>query len=91
MSSDQRPAKVRVFSSGVPERNPAAANAPGASPARRRTDNVQLAGVDSGTAARPREGGGLLWAAGAALLFLLGCLLGGALFTMSVMFPGALM
>jgi hypothetical protein len=83
MSSDRKPGKVRVVASG-----PAQAPAPGAAPARRRTDQPS----DSGKAApavRPR-GASLLWPLLGFLLFLVSCLLGGALLVLSgVVGPGA--
>lgn len=77
MSSDRRPAKVRVVSSGpiTP------------TPGRRRSD--QPDGEDAfapslpAVGAQPREKGSLLWIAGALALFLVGCAVGGALFMLS--------
>lgn len=101
MSDDRRPAKVRVFSSGSGgpsnsgQSNPAQ---PGAVPpnppnpanlGRRRTDAPQLA-VD-GAAPQAVQRGGALWVVFAVILFLIGSALGGVLFTMSVLFPGALL
>ncbi|WP_404479665.1 hypothetical protein [Novosphingobium sp. BL-52-GroH] len=74
MSSDRRPAKVRVVSSGpVPS-----------TPARRRTDEPrEQMPAASAAAAHKREGGSLLWVAGALALFLVGCAIGGALFVLA--------
>ncbi|WP_313433909.1 hypothetical protein [Novosphingobium sp.] len=85
MSDDRRPAKVRVFSSGSGgPSNPVAPN-----PGRRRTDAPQV-GVD-GAGAQAVKRGGALWVVFAVILFLIGSALGGVLFTMSVLFPGALL
>ncbi len=90
MSSDRRPAKVRVVSSDAgAEGDVALAPAPG-TPARRRGDRPQDepsadagtggAGVPTGT---PRQGGSIAWAFGAIVLFLIGCAVGGGLLMLS--------
>ncbi|GFE73377.1 MULTISPECIES: hypothetical protein [Novosphingobium] len=97
MSDDRRPAKVRVFSSGTPDGNSpgakagqnAAGQAQPNNPGRRRTDAPQIAALDAATPAA--KSGGALWVMLAAVLFLIGSALGGVLFTMSVLFPGALL
>ncbi|OAN54814.1 MULTISPECIES: hypothetical protein [unclassified Sphingobium] len=81
MSSDQRPGKVRVFSSGTATPQPA----------RRRGDRVEAAPVADpprlpAPAAKP-GGGRFLLLAG---LFLLGCAVGGALLAWFGPMPGAL-
>jgi hypothetical protein len=78
MSSDRRPAKVRVVSSG-PIRSATGA-VPASTPARRRTDEPTEAIVPP---APVREGVSLLWIAGALGLFLVGCAIGGALLVVS--------
>lgn len=90
MSDDRRPAKVRVFSSGVPDANgPSGANAP--NPGRRRTDPPQMAAGEALAAPDAGKRGGLLWVSLAVLLFLIGSALGGVLYAASVLFPGALL
>jgi hypothetical protein len=81
MSSDRRPAKVRVVSSGAIR---SADGAPGPTPARRRSDEQQgqVAAASVGSA-KAAEGSSLLWIAGALGLFLVGCAIGGALFMLS--------
>lgn len=83
MSSDRRPARVRVVSSG----RTSVPGDTGATPARRRSDSPsahadepQALALDS---AEPRDGASLLWIAGAVVLFLVGCAIGGALFVVS--------
>lgn len=77
MSSDRRPAKVRVVSSGPIT----------STPARRRSDAPQendgLAPALPAGATKVREGGSLLWVAGGLALFLVGCAVGGALLMLS--------
>lgn len=81
MSSDRRPAKVRVVSSG-PIR--AVEGSAAATPGRRRTDQPEPDVAGASTASAPRaEGASLLWVTGALVLFLVGCALGGALFVLS--------
>ncbi|EJL24666.1 hypothetical protein [Novosphingobium sp. AP12] len=81
MSSDRRPAKVRVVSSGA-IRSADGAAAP--TPARRRSDEPQgEVGAASVAAPKAVEGTSLLWIAGALSLFLVGCAIGGALFVVS--------
>lgn len=90
MSSDRRPAKVRVVSSeAAAEGDVALAPAPG-TPARRRGDRPQEdASADAGTGAAtaPAEtspqGGSIAWALGAIVLFLIGCAVGGGLLMLS--------
>lgn len=84
MSSDQRPAKVRVVASGAAR--PQAAP----TPARRRDDEPlgegkQVAELAAGAA----PGGSLLWVAATIVLFLAGCAIGGVLFVMSGFSDGA--
>ncbi|MBO9725467.1 MAG: hypothetical protein J7530_13905 [Novosphingobium sp.] len=92
MSDDRRPARVRVFSSGTPDAssqtsNPDPQNLGQNNPGRRRTDAPQLAAND----AEGGKSGGRIWVVLGALLFLIGCALGGVLFTISVLHPGALL
>ncbi len=95
MSDDRRPAKVRVFSSGSGgpsnsgQLNPEQPGAVPPNPGRRRTDAPQLAVDGAGSQAVQR--GSALWVVFAVILFLIGSALGGVLFTMSVLFPGALL
>ncbi len=88
MSDDRRPARVRVFSSGTPDANSQTSNPDQQNPRRRRTDAPQLAAND---AAAGGKSGGRIWIVLGALLFLIGCALGGVLFTISVLHPGALL
>lgn len=82
MSSDRRPAKVRVVSSG----RSAVAPGPASGPVRQRRRGDNLGPDTSPTSAQPgkaRDGASLLWIAGAMVLFLVGCGIGGALFMVS--------
>ncbi|KMS52937.1 hypothetical protein V474_24150 [Novosphingobium barchaimii LL02] len=82
MSSDRRPAKVRVVNSSAVQ----------AVPARRRSDIAQDDGdqATSAIAAAPaRQGGSPLWVVGSVVLFLAGCAIGGALFVLSGFAAGA--
>jgi hypothetical protein len=88
MSDDRRPARVRVFSSGTPDANPQTSSPDPQNLGRRRTDAPQLAAND---AADKGKSGGRIWIVLGALLFLIGCALGGILFTISVLHPGALL
>jgi hypothetical protein len=90
MSSDRRPAKVRVVTSGAGQSQAAPI------PARRRDDVPQ--GDDGGQAsmasvegAAKAPGGSLLWVAATIVLFLAGCAIGGVLFVMSGFSDGALL
>ncbi|NWK98898.1 hypothetical protein DM806_25190 [Sphingobium lactosutens] len=82
MSSDQRPGKVRVFSSGT-------AAAP---PARRRSDRAEADVTpvaepsQTPVSAAPPSGGGSLLLA---VLFLIGCAVGGVLIAWFGLMPGA--
>jgi hypothetical protein len=86
MSSDRRPARVRVVSSG----RTSVLGDTDATPARRRSDSPsahvnepQVLGALAAERADPRDGASLLWIAGALVLFLVGCAIGGALFVMA--------
>ncbi|MFT4057401.1 MAG: hypothetical protein QM681_23055 [Novosphingobium sp.] len=82
MSSDRRPAKVRVVSASQGGAQPNAQENPG----RRRGDRPEedAEAVAAAVLASPaRQGGSLLWAFGAVLLFLVGCAIGGALLVIS--------
>jgi hypothetical protein len=88
MSSDRRPAKVRVITSGAPQ--PQAAP----TPARRRDDEQQRddggqASIASAKSAAKAQGGSLLWVAATIVLFLAGCAIGGVLFMLSGFSAGA--
>lgn len=81
MSSDRRPAKVRVVSASQGEGASATPN-----PGRRRGDRPEedAEAIAAAVLASPsRQGGSLLWAFGAVLLFLVGCAIGGALLVIS--------
>lgn len=88
MSDDRRPARVRVFSSGTPDASSQTSASDPQNLGRRRTDAPQLAAND---AAASGKSGGRIWIVLGALLFLIGCALGGVLFTISVLHPGALL
>ncbi|WP_159980753.1 MULTISPECIES: hypothetical protein [unclassified Novosphingobium] len=82
MSSDRRPAKVRVVNSSAVQ----------AVPARRRSDHAQDdedQAPSAVAAAQARQGGSLLWVVGSVLLFLIGCAIGGAVFVLSGLAGGA--
>lgn len=83
MSSDRRPAKVRVVSSGQGQ---ASDIATASTPARRRGDRPGTEAVGEGEVAlvadKP-QGASLVWAISAVALFLLGCLIGGGLLMLS--------
>ncbi|HUD95463.1 hypothetical protein [Sphingobium sp.] len=86
MSSDQRPGKVRVFSSGTGA----------APPTRRRSDRAEAnvvpvaeaaqAPVPGAQASVPPSGGSFLLPA---VLFLIGCAVGGVLIAWFGLMPGA--
>jgi hypothetical protein len=85
MSSDRRPAKVRVVSASQGEGASAQEN-PGVNPGRRRGDrpDEDAEAVAAAVLAAPtRQGGSLLWVFGAMVLFLVGCAIGGALLVIS--------
>lgn len=91
MSTDRRPAKVRVVSSDAGEPGDVAlapAPAPG-TPARRRGDKPQeelalgVSGEQPGAPDARTQGASIGWAFGAILLFLIGCALGGGLLMLS--------
>jgi hypothetical protein len=79
MSSDKRPAKVRVFSSSS-----------GSMPGQRRDDveatPPEVEAPPAIIAAEPARSGGFILLA---CLFVLGCALGGALFAIFGLIPGA--
>jgi hypothetical protein len=77
MSSDQRPGKVRVFSSGQMAETP-----------RRRRGDTRA--NDGAAAMAPGvKKGNTGWSLALAGLFLLGCAIGGALFASLGLMPGA--
>ncbi|WP_232493721.1 hypothetical protein [Novosphingobium kaempferiae] len=76
MSDDRRPAKVRVVSAGAPI--PAEAV-----PARRRGDRAEELEAPAVAIAAKKQDASLLWVVGAVGLFLVGCVVGGALFVLS--------
>lgn len=82
MSSDQRPGKVRVFSSRTPP--PA--------PARRRGDQERATGPAATTAASSPQAGDVARPGRSLFLavpFLLGCAIGGAVIAWLGLIPGA--
>lgn len=81
MSSDQRPGKVRVFSSGAAAPNPGRRWSDHAEPENRSAKEQQ-----SLPATTPAGKGGLLAQVG---LFLLGCAMGGVLLVWFGLLPGA--
>lgn len=83
MSSNRRPGKVRVFSSGTGE------PAPQPTPSRRRSDRPAEEEVLPIAPAKAAPAGGLVQALITVVLFLFGCFLGGALFVLVGLVPGA--
>ncbi|PNU01863.1 hypothetical protein [Novosphingobium guangzhouense] len=85
MSSDRRPAKVRVVSAGQGDGVALQPNED-LNPGRRRGDRAEADAVEVAgavLAAGSRQGGSLLWVFGALMLFLVGAAIGGALLVIS--------
>lgn len=78
MSSDRKPGKVRVVAAGAVQ-----APVPEAVPARRRTDRSAQANDAAAAAGAVQASSRLLWSLVCTILFLVSCLLGGALLVLS--------